>query len=118
MKDEANSLFIALTNPVSGKEDEYNEWYTNTHLEEVVAIEGFISARRYRLSEAQMFEDQAYQYLAIYEVENGCGSKIIENLESAIPLMTISSAIDLDAGLGLLVESISDTVAQQVSRDA
>jgi hypothetical protein len=108
--ESQRSLFIALTNPMPGKDRQYNEWYTEIHLKEVVAVKGFISARRYKLSKAQYIAKQPYRYVAIYEVENGMAQGIIDNLAAAIGTMTIEPVIDLDNGAGFLAESICDTV--------
>ncbi len=71
-------LSIVLTNPAEGLEDEYNEWYDNVHLAEVVAVPGFKSARRYKLSPHQYGNtiygvagnpDLKHRYLAVYEIE-------------------------------------------------
>ena len=40
------NLLLVLSSPASGREDEYHEWYTETHLEEVVATPGFVAAQR------------------------------------------------------------------------
>ena len=66
----AEHVFLVLTNPTEGLEDEYNDWYTNFHLDEVVAVPGFVSARRYRLSDDQLggFGSSKHTYLAIYEI--------------------------------------------------
>jgi len=37
-------LLIVLTNPVEGKEDSFNDWYTNQNLHDVLKIDAFISA--------------------------------------------------------------------------
>ena len=55
-------VFMVMTNPVEGREDEYNEWYSGIHLQEVVAIAGFISAQRFKLSDAQLAGDSEYRY--------------------------------------------------------
>ena len=34
------------------REEEFNAWYDLEHLEQVVALPGFVSARRYRCDEA------------------------------------------------------------------
>jgi hypothetical protein len=61
-------VLVVLTEPMPGLEDEYNEWYTETHLDEVVATPGFVSAQRF-----QLVDDGGapcpHPYLAIYEVE-------------------------------------------------
>ena len=61
-------VFCVFTDAVEGREDEYNHWYTNTHLADVVAVPGFVAAQRFKLEPSQ---DTPFQqrYLAIYEVE-------------------------------------------------
>ena len=44
--------FLAFTNPAPGKEDEYNAWYEEHHLKDVINCPGFVSARRFRLAPA------------------------------------------------------------------
>lgn len=66
-----NSLYIVQSNPVAGREDEYNEWYTRQHLPDVLSLPGFVAAQRFRAS-AIMRSPRArpYRYsgLAIYEI--------------------------------------------------
>jgi hypothetical protein len=65
-------LLLVFSNPREGREDEYNDWYTSHHLAEILAIEGFCRAQRFRLADAKMTRDTAdapWRYLAIYEVE-------------------------------------------------
>ena len=117
--EKTSTLFIALTNPEPGKEAEYNDWYDNIHLPEIVATEGFVSARRFKLSGAQMesfaIDKQPYKYMAISELESGAvaagkGQQIMDNLIAAIPGMKVLPVIDMANGWGYLVESIGDTV--------
>jgi hypothetical protein len=67
----AVSVFIVHTNAVEGREKEFNEWYSNQHLADVVAVPGFIRARRYEISKAQPGSSalDRYRYLALYEIE-------------------------------------------------
>jgi hypothetical protein len=67
----ATARLIVLSNPVEGREDEYNDWYTNTHIEEVLAIEGFHAAQRFKFSPGRMSKEAPHRYLAIYEIEDG-----------------------------------------------
>lgn len=48
------------------REDEYNDWYSNTHIPQVVETPGFVSARRYKLRSG---DAEGPQYLAIYEID-------------------------------------------------
>lgn len=65
------NLFVVYTSPMSDEQDAaYNDWYTNIHLGEIVALDGIASATRYKV--APMSADGAkHQYLAIYELEDG-----------------------------------------------
>jgi hypothetical protein len=40
----AKHVFVVLTNPVEGKEDTYNDWYTNVHLGDVLKVPGIVAA--------------------------------------------------------------------------
>ena len=64
----AKCRLVALTNPLPGKEAEYNDWYQNTHLPEVIALPGGVQAQRFKLVAKLMGSDEN-QNLAIYEFE-------------------------------------------------
>ena len=59
---------IVLTGPLEGREAEYHDWYQNIHLRQVVAMDGFKSAQRFRLTKS-LAEHETFPYLAIYDVE-------------------------------------------------
>ncbi|MDE2597182.1 MAG: hypothetical protein KGL44_09920 [Sphingomonadales bacterium] len=59
---------IALTNPVEGREDEFNDWYQNVHLPQVCALPGIKGAQRYR-SAAALQDPFGRKYLAVYDIE-------------------------------------------------
>jgi hypothetical protein len=61
-------LMVVLTDPLPGQEDEYNKWYTETHLPEILRTPGFLAAQRFHL-DAGASDVSAYSYLAIYEVD-------------------------------------------------
>lgn len=50
-------------------EDAYNDWYDNTHVPEICAVPGFVSARRYKVHGAAAAGAGAPAYLAIYEID-------------------------------------------------
>ena len=53
------------------REDEYNDWYSNRHLADVIALDGFQSAQRFTLADPDRAKDAPYKYLALYEAEDG-----------------------------------------------
>lgn len=48
------------------REKEFNEWYDNVHLPDVIKTPGFIAATRYMNKE---FRDGRGKYLTLYEIE-------------------------------------------------
>jgi len=63
-------LFIVFTNPVEGREDEFDDWYDNRHLEDVLKVPGIVAAQRYKPSPVQRMElPLPWTRFAIYEIE-------------------------------------------------
>ena len=104
------TYFIVMSNPIKGKENEYNEWYSNTHLQEIVKINGFISAQRFKLTDEQHMEDQTYKYMAIYEIENENIGDSIKKLNEAAESFTMAPVIDVDNVHVSIFKSITDIV--------
>ncbi|MDB5971441.1 MAG: hypothetical protein JWQ90_3891 [Hydrocarboniphaga sp.] len=66
----ASYRLLVLSNPVEGRDAEYNEWYSRQHLQDVVRIPGFVGAQRFQLVEpVLMAENFPWRYVAIYEIE-------------------------------------------------
>lgn len=65
-----SKYLVALANPRSEADDEaFNVFYNETHLPEVCALPGFISARRFLASARQTSEEPPkYQYVTIYNL--------------------------------------------------
>lgn len=59
---------LVLSRPVEGREAEFNEWYQQVHLKQIVEIPGFVSAQRFKMA-SNMRGDEAWPYAAIYEIE-------------------------------------------------
>ncbi|ROO87432.1 hypothetical protein EDD29_5040 [Actinocorallia herbida] len=71
---------LALTNPVEGKDAEFKEWYWGTHIPEILALPGFVAARRYRAADSA--PDGPHRYTTIYEVE-GSATEALDRLFTA-----------------------------------
>jgi hypothetical protein len=41
--------FLVYANPVPGMEAEFNDWYTTTHIGDLVQIPGWVGAQRFRI---------------------------------------------------------------------
>jgi hypothetical protein len=60
-------MFVVLSNPMPGKEDDYNRWYTETHLQDMLAVPGFTAAQRFALAETSDGAPASFKYCALYE---------------------------------------------------
>ncbi|MGH1561575.1 hypothetical protein [Mumia sp. DW29H23] len=66
----SDAIMVVKTNPVDGREDEFNAWYSNEHVPEILAVPGFVGARRYvALEDPADAGDPGFRYVAIYEIE-------------------------------------------------
>ncbi len=65
-------LFLALTNPLPGREGDFNQWYDNHHLREVLRYgNGFTGGRRYKLHSPRIRSPaDKWTYLALYALES------------------------------------------------
>lgn len=90
-------IIAVLTNPVAQREDEYNRWYDDRHIPDVLTIPGVISAQRFRLSPAQRMDPpHPYQYFSLYEIETDDLPGLIEEMRrrGGTQMMPISDALD------------------------
>jgi hypothetical protein len=64
-------VFLAFTNPIAGREKDFNDWQNNVHLPHGLKNPGFVKATRYKLADAQFAPGEGRaQYLTIWEIES------------------------------------------------
>lgn len=99
----ARYVLIVETNALPGTDLEFNRWYTHEHLSDVLALQGFTAAERFRLLE--FVAPAAHRYLAVYEMDTSAPVAVMKALETAgLPLSPT-----LDRNLVMhLYESISE----------
>lgn len=108
----AKYKLVVLTNPMNEDQDaEFNDWYDNVHLGDVVKVPGFISAERFRLKDGLGFP-HIHRYLALYEVETDRPEAACKELFSrqGTELMMISETLDLPGAMAGLFEPCSAVV--------
>ena len=91
----ARGAYVVRARPVSQERDgDLNDWYDGTHIPELLAVPGFVSARRYRL----VGDDGAPEYLAIYDIEADDLAAPVRELRrrSAAGETTRTDALQLD----------------------
>ena len=92
----ADIMFVVRTNPTDGRHQEFNDWYTNRHIVDVVPIDGFIAAQRFTITDEAQRTAQRYGYLAFYETDDLAAA--IASLKDAIgtPKMPVSETLGPD----------------------
>jgi hypothetical protein len=62
--------FVVLSNAVPGREQEFNDWYTNQHLPDLLRVPGVQSAQRFRRTAQQRSAGpQPWEYMALYHCD-------------------------------------------------
>jgi hypothetical protein len=100
--------YVVLTQPVRGQEEEYNRWYTDQHVGDVLRVPGVIAAQRFKI--AQPDPAAPAPYLAVYEIESDDVGQTLSQIASraGTPDMPISPALDFTTVKALVYETITD----------
>ena len=96
------TTYLVFSNPVAGKEEEFNEWYDTVHLPEVLATPGMRSAQRYALLETEITHHSAmpvpaHGYLLVYEIDGDPEVVMAKVQDAAMSgALRMSDALDLE----------------------
>jgi hypothetical protein len=101
------NYLLVFSNPITGKEEAYNRWYTEIHVPEILKISGFVGAQRFKQSDTS-FPVSEHKYMAIYEAPPGEMQNCIEKLFAASGSMQMEPVIDLENIKAVAFESITD----------
>ena len=100
--------YVVFTEPKPGQDDAYNDWYDSQHLAEVIEVEGFVAAQRFKIVETDHNTQPASRYLAIYEIEADDPKTVLDRLV-AIGTgggMVIGDALDRASAKTILYQPI------------
>ncbi|CDX20504.1 conserved hypothetical protein [Mesorhizobium sp. ORS 3324] len=105
-------IFAVLTNPVDGREEEFNAWYDDRHLHDMLKLPGLVSAQRFRLSSEQIAATP-YRYLVLYDIETNDLAETIRELKAKDGTDEIPTTMALASGvLASFFEPIGPLVAR------
>jgi len=106
--------YVFFTNAVAGRDDEYNQWYTNQHVPDVLKVPGFVAGRRFQLADTGvMGEPPTHRYLTIYEVETDDPEATLAELNARAPEMVMSDSLNIDDVTGALWEAVTERIVSQ-----
>jgi hypothetical protein len=83
---------IVLSDPLDNRDAEFNTWYDNIHLPDVLKVDGIVAAQRFKLKSGDR-----WRYCALYEIESDDPQKVVTELESraGTEAMPLSDAFDM-----------------------
>jgi hypothetical protein len=73
-----------MTRPVPGREEEFDRWYREEHLPDLLGVDGVIAAQRFEFATAFGSPGPDHRYLALYEVEADSPEAAIATLTAAL----------------------------------
>lgn len=111
----ARYKMLVLSRSSEDQEAEYNEWYQNTHIQQIVTLPGFVSAQRYKLAVDML--DGAWPYMAIYEIEADDVEAAYQALQSAAGdgSIVMSPSLDLDTVYASIYEPFGEAARESGS---
>lgn len=106
----AQFTFVVLTNPVDGRDAEFNDWYTNKHVDDVLALGPFVSAQRFRLAATESNQGSPYAYMSLYQVDADSADEAHKALMAAVntEAMPMSDALDMNRIAAWYYEPITE----------
>src|ERR1700751_1221724 len=99
----ARPHLLSFTNSVAGREDEFNRWYDERHVPDLLAVPGFVSAQRFALTDANGRVKRGWTYLAMYERETDDPDALMAEVRSRLgtEAMPVSDTLDSKTAGGL-----------------
>lgn len=90
-------VLVVFSNPVDGREADYNEWQDNIHVPEVLSIPGFVSAQRYKLSDAQFLpSDTRPPYITLYQIETDDLESVYAEAGKRMQTLNFTDALQME----------------------
>ena len=88
------AMLLVYTNCPADQEQEFNRWYDTIHVPDILAVEGFSAAQRFKLagpgpaSVTREGEPMVAQYLAMYEMDTDDTRAAMRQLNHAVGELT------------------------------
>jgi hypothetical protein len=108
-------LLFVFANPMAGKDAEFDDWYTNIHIPDLLSLPGYYAAQRFRLVDPQSF---THSRLVIWHVEGDrdvASSAVRDALQTGKTRKSDAFDWTPGASLSATFEPISARFTQQTS---
>ena len=91
-------VLVVFTDPVEGREADFNEWQDKVHVPDVLTIPGYLSAQRYKLSNAQFSTSgqQRSRYMTVYQIETDDLAGVFAEAGQRMASMRFTDALQME----------------------
>jgi hypothetical protein len=105
-------VYVVRSGPVAGGDEAYNDWYSNVHLADVLAVPGFVSAQRFRVADPSAPDAPSPPYLALYTMRTDDPEGLLATLTNHVESgrMDMSEAFDTETVTTMLYEALTPLV--------
>jgi hypothetical protein len=99
---------LVLTNAVAGREQEFNDWYTSRHLQDILRVKGVVSAQRFRFRAGK----DGFGFLAMYDLETDDPDTVLATIRERdkTGVHVISDAISREGFYSGIFEPITERI--------
>ena len=119
----AKHVLLALTNPVEGRDDEFNDWYDKIAYPTYKSLPGLVPLGRFKAADVpHMFPFQRnneYKYLSIYYFEADDPAEFMDRIKATFadrPEYEFSSDIDTSCFFEPIFTAITDVNFEPLDR--
>jgi len=94
-------LYIMM-NAQPGTDTEFNRWYDEQHVPDLMRIPGFVSAQRFMLADVQFHGQEPRKYMVVFEIRTDDLAKVYAEINRRIangtnptsPVLDVRTAVD------------------------
>lgn len=102
---------IMLSRALPGRSEDYQRWYDDTHIPEMLQVPGIVAAQRFRVVR-NVAGETTYPYCTIYEMEGDSPDAVLGAMFQAMQggKVTMSDTVDPTDAQGFIVEEVGERV--------
>ncbi len=100
-------------NPVAGRDADFNAWYDEIHVPEVLALPGFRRAQRFAV---HPLGDGTMRFLTVYDVEAEGPEQVLERVTAGQATFRQSDAVDMSSAVIVAISPLGPAVEAGVDR--
>lgn len=108
----ARYYYVALSDPMEGRDEEFDDWYRNVHIPQILDVPGFLSARRFGAVDAGAGAPRRRRHMVIYEIEADDPAPVLAALAArrGTDRLTMSEAFDSSSLFAQVYAPIGDVI--------